>query len=122
MIIGLVHGAMEDVSKDILQRYGANKEKLYEKFEKELKEIQEAICSVCEISTMPSSLETVELGEEPAQLQILADVTEAWIQKVKEEKEKATESMKKEKDEVLEQLRVVRYCVTAYETERDGFQ
>jgi hypothetical protein len=104
MIIGLVRGAMEDVSKDILQRYGAKKEELYEKFEKELKEIHEAICSVRAISIVPSSLETAELGEEPSQLQILADAIEARLQKVKEEKEKATESMKKEKEEVLEQL------------------
>jgi hypothetical protein len=61
------------------------------------------------------------LGDEPAQLRILADATEARLQKVQEEKEKATESLKKEKEEVLEKLRVARYCVTAYENEKDEF-
>jgi hypothetical protein len=34
---------MEDSSKDIFQRYGANQEELYERVEKELKEIQQVI-------------------------------------------------------------------------------
>jgi hypothetical protein len=38
--ISLVREAMEDASEDLLQRYGANKEELYVRFEKELKEIQ----------------------------------------------------------------------------------
>jgi hypothetical protein len=38
--ISLVCGAMEDSSKDILQRYGVKQEEMYGKVEKELKEIQ----------------------------------------------------------------------------------
>jgi hypothetical protein len=30
--------------------------------------------------------------------------------------------LKQEKDEVLEKLRVARYCVTAYENEKEDFQ
>jgi hypothetical protein len=66
--IGLVHGAMEDVSEDILQRYGEKEEDLYVKVEKELKEIHEAIQAVRAVSTAPSSSETAELGDEPTQL------------------------------------------------------
>jgi hypothetical protein len=35
--ISLVHGAMEDASKDILQRYGEKKEDLYGRIKKKLK-------------------------------------------------------------------------------------
>jgi hypothetical protein len=48
-------------------------------------------------------------------------VTEARIQKVQEEKEKAIEALKQEKDEALEQLRVEWYNVTTYESEREDF-
>jgi hypothetical protein len=37
--IGLVHGAMEDASEDILQRYGAKHDELYGRIEKELNEV-----------------------------------------------------------------------------------
>jgi hypothetical protein len=53
--ISLVRGAMEDASKDILQRYGAKQEELYGRIEKELKEIQQAIHLVCAVPTVPSS-------------------------------------------------------------------
>jgi hypothetical protein len=49
------------------------------------------------------------LGDEPAQLRILVDATEAQLQKVQEEEEKATKSLNKEKEEVLEKLRVAWY-------------
>jgi hypothetical protein len=119
--ISLVHGAMEDASEDLLQRYGVKKEELYGRVEKEFKEIQQAIRSVRAVPTAPSSSETAELGDEPAQLRRLADVTEARLQKVQEEKEKAIEALKQEKEEVLEKLRVARYCVTAYENEKMSF-
>jgi hypothetical protein len=53
---------------------------------------------------VPSSIEIVELGDEPTQLWRLAYAKEARICRVQEEKEEATKSMKKEKEEVLEQL------------------
>jgi hypothetical protein len=59
---------MEDVSKDLLQRNGAKKEELYVKVEKELKEIQRAIQAFRVVSTAPSSLEIVDLGDDPSQL------------------------------------------------------
>jgi F0F1-type ATP synthase membrane subunit b/b' len=46
------------------------------------------------------------LGDEPAQLRILADATKAWLQQAQEEKEKAIEALKKEKEEVLDKIRV----------------
>jgi predicted nucleic acid-binding Zn-ribbon protein len=49
-------------------------------------------------------------------------VIEAQLQKVKDKKEKATKSLKQEKYEALEKLRVVRYNVAAYESEREEFQ
>jgi hypothetical protein len=61
------------------------------------------------------------LEDEPAQLRILVDATGAWLQKVQEEKEKATEALKKEKEDILEKLRVAQYCVIAYENDKDEF-
>jgi chromosome segregation ATPase len=55
-------------------------------------------------------------------LRRLADATEARLQKVQEEKEKATEALKQEKYEALEQLRVAWYSVATYESEREEFQ
>jgi hypothetical protein len=51
----LVRGAMEDASKNILQRYGAKQEDLYGRVEKELKEVQQAIFLVRAVPTAPSS-------------------------------------------------------------------
>jgi hypothetical protein len=84
------------------------KEEIYVRFEKELKEVQQAICLVCAVPTAPSLSQIVELGDEPAQLKRLADVIEARLEKFQEEKGKATEALKQEKDEALDKLRVVR--------------
>jgi hypothetical protein len=117
--IDLFRGAMEDVAKDLLQRYVTKQEELYVRVEKKLKEIQQAIKVSHAVPTAPSLLETVELGDEPTQLRRLEDAIEAWLQRVQEEKEKAIEVLMKEKEDILEKLRVVRYCETAYENERE---
>jgi len=52
---------------------------LYGRVEEELKEIQRAIQLICIVPTMPSSLETVELRDEAAQLRRLVDEIEARI-------------------------------------------
>jgi hypothetical protein len=98
------------------------KEDLYVRVEKELKEIQHDIQVIRVAPTAPSSSKTVEFGDEPTQLRRLADATEARLQKFQEEKEQATKSLKKEKEEILEKLRVAWYCVTAYENEKDEFR
>jgi hypothetical protein len=66
--INLIIAAMEDASEDILQCYGAKKETLYERIEKDLKEIQQAIHSSRTVPTAPSSSKIAELGDEPTQL------------------------------------------------------
>jgi len=102
--VDLIIAIVEDDSEDILLHYEANKETLYKRIEKELQEIQQAIHSSCVVPTMPSSSMITELGDEPTQLQRLVDATEARIHWVHEVKEKATEALKKEKEEVLEKL------------------
>jgi hypothetical protein len=62
------------------------------------------------------------LGDEPSQLRILAYAKEDRLQKFQKEKEKATQALKQEKDEALENLQVVRYSVAAYESEREEFK
>jgi hypothetical protein len=75
--ISLVHGAMEDASKEILQKYGEKQEEIYGRIEKELKEVQQDIHLVHAVPIAPSSSQTRELGDELAQLRILVDETEA---------------------------------------------
>jgi hypothetical protein len=73
--IGLVHRDMEDTSKDILQRYGENQEEVNGRIEKELKEVHQVVHLVYAVPIVPSSSQTVELGDEPAQLRRLTDAT-----------------------------------------------
>jgi hypothetical protein len=73
-------------------------------------------------SSAPSSSQTVELGDELAQLRRLADAIEARFQRSQEEKEKAIEALKKEKDEVLAQLRVAQKSIVAQEIEKVELQ
>jgi hypothetical protein len=105
--IQLIITTVEDASEDILQRHGAKQETLFERIEKEMKDIQQALQSSCAVSTVPSSAENIELGDEPTQLHILADATETRFHRVKEEKEKEKEALRQEKEDALEKLQVV---------------
>jgi hypothetical protein len=69
-------------------------EMLYERIEKELKDIQQSIHSIHAILIAPSSSEIAEVGDEPTQLQRLADATEARLCRVPKEKEQAIETLK----------------------------
>jgi hypothetical protein len=95
-----------DTSEDILQRNEAKQETMYEIIESELKGVQKALHSRHVVSTMPPSSEGTELGEEPSQLRQIVDVTKSHVRRVHEEKELATESFKKEKEEEREQCQV----------------
>jgi hypothetical protein len=102
--ISLVPGDLEDAFEYILQRYGDKQDDLYRNIERELKEVQKVARLVCAVPTAPSapsSSQTAELGYEPAQLRRFVDATESQFQRAREEKEKATESLQKEKDQVL---------------------
>jgi hypothetical protein len=59
------------------------------------------------VSTAPPPSDETELGDEPAQLRRIADVTEARLCHVQEEKEQATVALKQAQEEVIEQCRVV---------------
>jgi hypothetical protein len=66
--ISLVHGAIEDASKDTLQRYEEKHVELYKNIERELKEVQQVVRLVCSmpiVSSTPSSSQTVDLEDEP---------------------------------------------------------
>jgi hypothetical protein len=77
--VDLIIVVMEKASEDILQRHGAKQETLYERIEKELKNIQQAIHSSHTVPIAPYLLKSAKLGDEPTQLRILADATEAQI-------------------------------------------
>jgi len=70
---------------------------MYDRIEAKLKGVQHALYSSCAVSTMPPPLEGAELGDEPSQLRRLGDSTEDHLRRVQEEKEQATEALKKEK-------------------------
>jgi uncharacterized protein YbbK (DUF523 family) len=105
--IDLIIAVVADTSEDILQWNEAKKETMYDRIEAELKGVQQALYSSHAVSTMPSSSEGIEVGDEPAQLRRLADATEARLRRVQEEKEQATEALKQAKEEALEKCRVV---------------
>jgi predicted nucleic acid-binding Zn-ribbon protein len=100
---------------------------MYDIIEAELKGVQQAIYSSRAVSTAPSSsLEGIELGDEPTQLRRLADATETRLRRVQEEKEKATEALRQEKEEALEKLWVVQQekddIRAKFEEEREKIQ
>jgi hypothetical protein len=117
--VDLIIATVEDALEDILQRYRAKQGTLYKRIDKDLKEIQQSIYLSRAVPAAPSSSKIAELGDKPAQLQRLADATEARLHQVHEEKEKDTKALKQENEEVLEKLRVAHSCITAYEKEKD---
>jgi hypothetical protein len=80
---------------------------MYDRIEKELK-TSNKLSIQATVPTVPSSAESVELGDEPTQLRRLVDATEARLHRAQEEKEQATEALKQEKEEVLENFELQR--------------
>jgi hypothetical protein len=60
---------------------------MYERIESELKGVQQALYLICAMSIAPSSSETVELGDEPTQIQRIEYATKALLPRLEEEKE-----------------------------------
>jgi hypothetical protein len=84
--------AVADASQDILQKHEAKQEEMYDRIEVELRGVQQALQSSRAVSTAPPPSEEPELGDEPAQLRRLADVTEAHLRRAQAEKDQATTS------------------------------
>jgi hypothetical protein len=55
---------------------------MYDRIEAELKGVQQALYSSHAVSIVSSSLEVVELGDEPTQLRRITDATEAHLRRV----------------------------------------
>jgi hypothetical protein len=85
--IDLIIVIVSYTSEDILQRIEAKQETMFDKIEAELKGVQQALYSSCAVSTAPTPTKGTELGDEPAQLRRIANVTEALLRHVQEEKE-----------------------------------
>jgi hypothetical protein len=77
-----------------LQRNEEKQEAMYDRIEVELRGVQQALYSSRTVSTTPPPSEEPELGDEPAQLQILADVIEAHLHRAQDEKDQATSALK----------------------------
>jgi hypothetical protein len=76
---------------------------MYDRIEVEPKRVQQSLYSSHTVSIAPSSsLEAIEVGDEPAQLRGLVYATEAHLCHVQEEKEHATRELKQAKEESLE--------------------
>jgi len=93
--VDLIITVIEDSLEDILQGHEEKQETMSEIIEKEMKDIQQAIRSSRIVSTALSSLKIAELGDEPTQLQRLANEIETQLCWVQEEKEQATQAFKK---------------------------
>jgi hypothetical protein len=78
--------AILDTSKYVLRHNESKQGTMYERIEAELKGVHQALYSSCVVSTTPPSSEGIDLGDEPAQLCRIADVTEAHLHHVQEEK------------------------------------
>jgi hypothetical protein len=89
-----------------LQKHEAKKEEMYDRIEVELKGVQHALQSSHAVSTVPLPSEEPELGDEPAQLCRLADVTESHLHRAQEETKQATEALNQVQKVVIEQHRV----------------
>jgi hypothetical protein len=55
---------------------------MYDRIEAELKGVQQALYSIRALSTASFSSEGIEVGDEPAQLRRLVDVTKACLRQV----------------------------------------
>jgi hypothetical protein len=97
---------VSDASQDIMQNTEAKQEAMYDRIETELRGVQQALQSSRAVSTAPPPSEEPELGDEPAQLHRIADVTEAHLRRAQEEKEQATVALKQAQEEMVEQRRV----------------
>jgi hypothetical protein len=82
-IIAVVLDALED----ILQRNEAKQEAMYDRIETNLRGVQQALHSSRTVPTAPPPPEELELGDEPSQLHRIADMTEARLRHIQEEKE-----------------------------------
>jgi hypothetical protein len=65
---------------------------MYDRIEKEIRDIQQAIHLSRIVPTAPSLVESVELGDEPTQLRILADERETRLHQLQEEKERSMDA------------------------------
>ena len=79
---------------------------MYDIIEAELRGVQQALYSSCAVSIAPPPWEEPELGDEPAQLHRLDDVTEVYLHWAQDEKYQATTALKQAQEEVIEQHKI----------------
>jgi len=82
--------SLNDASMEIAEKQEAKKEEMYNRIEVDLWGVQQALHSNRSVSTLPLSLGTPELGDEPAQLHRFIDIVEAHLQWAQEETSQAT--------------------------------
>jgi hypothetical protein len=85
--------ALNDASLEIAEKQEAKQEEVFNRIKVELQGVQQALQSSRTVSTVPPSLETPELGDEPAQLHRIADTVEAHLRRAQEETTQATQAL-----------------------------
>jgi hypothetical protein len=85
--------ALNDASLEIVEKQEANKEELFHWIKDELQGVQQALQSNHAVSTVPLSVGTSKLGDEPAQLHRIADIVEACLQRAQEETTQSTQAL-----------------------------
>jgi hypothetical protein len=94
---------LNDASLEIAEKQEAKQEAMYNRIEIELQGVQQALQSSHAVSTVPLSLGTPELGDEPSQLHRIADTVEARLRRAQEETMQATQALTQVQGVLVEQ-------------------
>jgi hypothetical protein len=95
--------ALNDVAMEIVEKQETKQEEMYSWIEIELQGVQQALQSKRAVSTVPLSVGTPEVGDEPAQLHQIVDSVEARLRKAQDEAEKATQALTQVQGVLVEQ-------------------
>jgi hypothetical protein len=79
--------AIANASQEFLKKHEAKQEEMYDIIEVELKGVQQALQSSRALSTTAPPSEELELGDEPAQLHRLGDVTKTHLRQAQAKKD-----------------------------------
>jgi hypothetical protein len=95
--------ALNDASLEIAEKQEAKQEEVFHRIKVELQGVQQALQSSRAVSTVPLSIGTPELGDEPAQLHRIVDTVEARLRRAQEETMQATQALAQVQGDLVEQ-------------------
>jgi hypothetical protein len=99
--------AVNDASKEIVEKQEVKQEQMYNRIEIELQGVQQALQSSRTVPTAPLTAGTVEPGDEPAQLHQIVDMVEAHLRQAQEDTAQATQALTQVQGVLVEQRSAV---------------